>query len=187
MKAKILSALLALALLLAAGMWLYFIFTPLPPVPPAAPAPAPVQARDERPLASSQPVTERTFAELANAARPPSAPISREPVEEPPAAATPLARVFQRPVRPPLIFQDFDEQASGLNEVQIQMLRSLREDFAQDVGGLEQDPRDPAYAERWRQMQARYDEKLSAILGSELAEQLARLAAQTAADAAGRH
>jgi hypothetical protein len=83
----------------------------------------------------------------------------------------------------PLILQEFDYEAAGLSEIQIQEITSLREEFVREVGGPEQKPDDPSYAERWRKLQPQYDEKLRARFGSGFAEALARLAVQVEYDA----
>jgi len=66
----------------------------------------------------------------------------------------------------PLVFQDLDLAALQLTGAQAQSINDLRERFLQAIGGANQDPADPAYAERWRKSQPEIDQDLRGMIGT---------------------
>jgi hypothetical protein len=73
------------------------------------------------------------------------------------------------PLRP-LVFQEVDLNALGLNESQQQVVAQIRQDFIDNVGGTNQDPNDPAYLERWQKAQPESDQMIKAMLGTRVFE-----------------
>lgn len=65
----------------------------------------------------------------------------------------------------PLVFHEIDPSLVNLNPQQAQALSDLRQKFIQDVGGLNQDPNDPAYSQRWQASQPQADLDLCGMLG----------------------
>jgi hypothetical protein len=76
------------------------------------------------------------------------------------ARETPLAAISL-----PLVFHEVDPSVVNLNPQQTQALNDLRQKFIQDVGGLNQDPNDPTYSERWQASQPQADLDLCGMLG----------------------
>jgi hypothetical protein len=68
-------------------------------------------------------------------------------------------------VSTPLVFQDVDLSGMKLDPGQRQAIEDLRERFLQSIGGTNQDPADPAYAERWQQSQPEIDQDLRGMIG----------------------
>lgn len=92
------------------------------------------------------------------------------------ATAAPVAdaRPTIRPVRSrtnetaivtPLVFQPVDLASLKLSRRQMEMIDHLRQQFMDEIGGPNQDPNDPAYAERWRNSQPAIDEQLRGLIG----------------------
>ena len=65
----------------------------------------------------------------------------------------------------PLAFHEIDPSVVNLNPEQAQAVNDLRQKFIQDVGGLNQDPNDPAYSQRWQASQPQADLDLCGMLG----------------------
>lgn len=65
----------------------------------------------------------------------------------------------------PLVFQAADTTELKLSQSQLQAMNNLRQSFVESVGGLNQDPNDPAYLASWQTNQPAADEQLRAILG----------------------
>ena len=76
----------------------------------------------------------------------------------------------RRPVPPqsivlPLVLQEVDATALGLNEQQRQVIAELRQTFMEEIGGENQNPGDPAYLARWQEAQPEVDDPLKGKLG----------------------
>jgi hypothetical protein len=65
----------------------------------------------------------------------------------------------------PLVFQNVDLHALNLNNQQVQAINDLRQSFVDAVGGLNQDPQDQAYLDRWQAAQPEADLILQGMLG----------------------
>jgi hypothetical protein len=74
-------------------------------------------------------------------------------------------RSQERPVSMPLVFQDVDVSQLKLNREQIKGIDDLRQRFLDEIGGLEQNPNDPAYYERWLKSQPQIDDDLRGMIG----------------------
>ena len=72
----------------------------------------------------------------------------------------------ERPAEMPLVFQDVDPSAMHLTDSQAEIINEIRQDFLQQVGGLNQDPGDPAYRKRWLPAEREADDMLRGMLGS---------------------
>ena len=80
-----------------------------------------------------------------------------------------LSRQNQPPGRPvalPLVWKNVDLTALNLNSNQVQVINELRQSFANEIGGPNQNPDDPAYLERWQKAQPEVDEMLRGMLGN---------------------
>jgi hypothetical protein len=79
----------------------------------------------------------------------------------------------------PLVLQKVDLDALGLNDDQKQVIAQLQQQFIDTIGGLYQDPNDPAYLDRWQKAQPQSDEMLKGLLGTTIFQnyQLAAAAA----------
>ena len=66
----------------------------------------------------------------------------------------------------PLVFYQPSADA-GWSEEQLDRMVALREMFAAALGGLEQDPTNPSYRERWIRAQPWIDEQFQTIFGDE--------------------
>jgi len=71
----------------------------------------------------------------------------------------------QRPAVLPLVFQEVDLSQLNLNPDQLQAIEDLRQRFLDEIGGLHQDPKDPAYRERWNKNQPEIDNDLRGMIG----------------------
>jgi hypothetical protein len=71
----------------------------------------------------------------------------------------------QSPPVLPLVFQNVDLHALNLNNQQVQAINDLRQSFVDAIGGLNQDPQDPAYLDRWQKAQPEADLILQGMLG----------------------
>jgi hypothetical protein len=71
----------------------------------------------------------------------------------------------ERVVSMPLVFQDIDVNQLNLNREQLQAIDDLRQRFLDEIGGLEQNPSDPAYRERWLKSQPQIDDDLRGMIG----------------------
>ena len=174
----------AVALIASAGYCLYVLAAPSPSDSSPLTLPAQPKIGPTRAVAFPEEPAWRSSAAEAGAAPADSAPASghgqtsARPATPLPAGASGAATSAPRTLPLPIVFQDFDHEAAGLTAIQVQMLNSLREDFVREVGGLQQDPNDPGYAERWRQLQPDYDHRLRALFGATFVDQLARLTTQ---------
>jgi hypothetical protein len=65
----------------------------------------------------------------------------------------------------PLVFQNVDPSTLNLNNQQIQTVNELRQSFVDEIGGLNQDPSDSAYLDRWQKAQPQIDGMLLSMLG----------------------
>lgn len=65
----------------------------------------------------------------------------------------------------PLVFQPVDLERLHLNEGQREAIEQLRKQFLAQIGGVDQDPSDPAYRERWQQAQPETDDMLRGMIG----------------------
>jgi len=66
----------------------------------------------------------------------------------------------------PLVFRNVTN-ALELSEQQLQTFAELQQKFVEDLGGLDQDPSDPDYRQRWQVEQQTSDDLLLALLGGE--------------------
>lgn len=82
-----------------------------------------------------------------------------------PAQAARERLATNRAVVLPLVLQQVDLSALGLDENRLQVIRDLRQGFVDDIGGPNQDPADPAYRRRWLKAQAESDELLRGFIG----------------------
>jgi len=74
-------------------------------------------------------------------------------------------RLQERPVTMPLVFQEVDLSQLNLNSDQLQAINDLRQRFLEEIGGLEQNPSDPSYCERWLKSQPQIDDDLRGMIG----------------------
>lgn len=65
----------------------------------------------------------------------------------------------------PLVFQNVNTEAIGLNDSQKAAIQQLQQQFVNDIGGLNQDPNDPAYLAKWQQAQFQSDGMLEYQIG----------------------
>jgi hypothetical protein len=65
----------------------------------------------------------------------------------------------------PLVLQKVNLDALGLNEEQKEVITQIRQQFIDDIGGVYQDPEDPAYLARWQKAQPESDSMLKGMLG----------------------
>jgi hypothetical protein len=72
---------------------------------------------------------------------------------------TPAAAVL------PLVLRPVDVAALGLSDEQKAAIEELRDQFITDVGGVGQDPNDPAYGSRWQTAQPQSDIMLRGMIG----------------------
>lgn len=84
-----------------------------------------------------------------------------------------------KPVAVPLVLQEVDLSALNLNESQKQLIASLRQDFIQQIGGLNQNPEDPDYLMRWQKAQPEMDDILKGMIGTSAFENYQLLAADS--------
>jgi len=66
----------------------------------------------------------------------------------------------------PLVFRNITN-AVELSEQQLQTFAELQKKFVEDLGGIDQDPSDPAYRQKWQVAQQTSDDLLLALLGGE--------------------
>ena len=83
----------------------------------------------------------------------------------------PRSTTAPAPPQMPLVMQDVDPSALGLNAEQRQIIQDLRQSFSEAVGGPDQDPNDPSYLARWQKAQPDVDNQLRGMLGVKIAEQ----------------
>jgi hypothetical protein len=65
----------------------------------------------------------------------------------------------------PLVFQKVDPSVLKLDKQQIQAVNDLRQSFVDEIGGLNQNPQDPAYLQRWQTAQPENDNLMQGMLG----------------------
>lgn len=82
-------------------------------------------------------------------------------------------RIPARPkqVRMPLVFQDFGNGLWNLTDGQLDAIEEIRGSFLNQIGGMEQDPGDPAYLEKWQKAQPEMDAQLWFKLGKDIFQQ----------------
>lgn len=83
----------------------------------------------------------------------------------------------------PLVFQSVNLTALNLDGDQLQVIANLRQSFTDEIGGLNQNPNDPAYLKRWQKAQTKADSLLEGILGLDLFTKYQTLAENQAAPA----
>ena len=69
------------------------------------------------------------------------------------------------PVRMPLVFQTQALATLKLNDEQREELAELAQQFLQEIGGVNQDPNDPAYRAKWQQAQPKFDALIVSAIG----------------------
>jgi hypothetical protein len=72
---------------------------------------------------------------------------------------------LQGPPSLPMVFEDKALDSLKLTDEQKADLDWLRTEFISEIGGVDQNPNDPAYLERWRKAQPKADDLLSSIIG----------------------
>jgi len=65
----------------------------------------------------------------------------------------------------PIVMQNVDLAALGLNNGQQQVIAEVRQNFLEQVGDTNQNPKDPVFLARWQQAQIEADTRLQATLG----------------------
>jgi hypothetical protein len=85
----------------------------------------------------------------------------------------------------PLVFQSFNRTFWNLNDDQLAVIEQIRSKFLEAVGGLDQDPNDPAYLEKWQKAQPECDALLWFKLGKDFFQE-AQLQAYASASFAAR-
>jgi len=63
------------------------------------------------------------------------------------------------------VFQEVDLSQLNLNTDQLQAIEDLRQRFLDEIGGLNQDPKDAGYRERWDKSQQQIDDDLRGMIG----------------------
>jgi hypothetical protein len=74
-------------------------------------------------------------------------------------------RPKEQPILMPLVFQNVDLAQLNLNPDQLQAVEDLRRRFVDEIGGLQQNPTDPAYREKWVRSQPGIDNDLRGMIG----------------------
>jgi hypothetical protein len=74
-------------------------------------------------------------------------------------------RSKEQPVLMPLVFQNVNLTQLNLNAGQLQAIDDLRQKFLDEIGGLDQEPNDPGYCERWIKSQPEVDNDLRGMIG----------------------
>ncbi len=100
-----------------------------------------------------------------------------EQVAEAPPPPKPIRRDL--PLETPLALQNVDLNALGLNNDQIQMVASVRQDFLSQTGGMDENTNSVAYHQLWRKAQMAADNMLLAQLGSDVYNKYQLMAYQT--------
>jgi hypothetical protein len=86
----------------------------------------------------------------------------------------------------PLALQPLDLAALNLDDQQIKTIDDMRQRFMEKIGGADQNPKDPAYLERWNQAQSEADELTKGFIGNSAYQNLQLQAmANTQAQSAG--
>lgn len=75
--------------------------------------------------------------------------------------ATPATPVY------PLAFRQVDLASLGFGAAEKAAIDRVRQEFVNEIGGVGQDPDDPAYLARWQKAQANADDALRGALGSQ--------------------
>jgi hypothetical protein len=86
----------------------------------------------------------------------------------------------------PIVMQNIDLAALGLNNGQKQVIAEVRQNFLEQVGGTNQNPKDPAFLARWQQAQIEADTRLQATLGYQIYMRYQIAAYQMALEDQGR-
>ena len=80
-------------------------------------------------------------------------------------AASPRHQSPERPAVLPLVFHEVDLSQLNLSPDQLQAITDLQQRFLEEIGGLEQNPTDPSYRERWLKSQPQIDDDLRGMIG----------------------
>src|SRR5262249_55967483 len=83
----------------------------------------------------------------------------------------------------PLVFHTDAIASLKLNSDQREEIDELGRQFVQEIGGMSQDPSDPAYLARWQKALPKSDAMLTAIIGRRAVTQLVQ--ANSATDSSG--
>ena len=94
-----------------------------------------------------------------SAEQPSDAPSQIQNVKQPPQLATTYVPSY------PLVFQKVNLDALGLTADQKTAIQQVQQQFVNDIGGLNQDPNDPAYLAKWQTAQNNADDMLRNLLG----------------------
>ena len=123
---------------------------------PVAATAVPAQSSENR----AQPMAGTTVAE--------STPIVTQPSEVPTGRASTQQAAYQEASYVPsypLVFQNVNADAIGLNDSQKAAIQQLQQQFVKDIGGPNQDPNNPAYLAKWQQAQSQSDTMLEYQIG----------------------
>ena len=123
----------------------------------------PAQSSEKR----TQPMTGATVAESTPVVAQPSG----QPSEVPTGRASQSQAAYQEATYVPsypLVFQNMNTDAIGLNDSQKAAIQRLQQQFVKDIGGLNQDPNNPAYLAKWQQAQSQSDAMLEYQIGYNL-------------------
>lgn len=127
-----------------------------------------LKQQDPEPVASNLAQAESPVETEIGSSQAPGS-VSNEPAEHAVLSQiSPSITPRQSPERPavlPLVFQNVDLNQLNLNPDQLQALEDLRQRFLDEIGGLHQDPKDPAYCERWTKSQPVIDNDLRGTIG----------------------
>ena len=74
-------------------------------------------------------------------------------------------KTVETPIAVPLVLQNLDLTGLKLSSDGVKALVDLRQSFIGQIGGPGQDPKDPAYRERWKKAQADVNDSLEAMIG----------------------
>jgi hypothetical protein len=77
----------------------------------------------------------------------------------------PASEAVEVPVRLPLVLQTRALGTLKLTDEQKGELGELTQQFIKEIGGVNQNPKDPAYLAKWRQAQPKFDEMIIRTIG----------------------
>lgn len=80
-------------------------------------------------------------------------------------SADSAAQAVVTPVKLPLILQTQALATLKLTDEQREELKELSQEFIQEIGGMQQDPHDPGYLEKWQKAQPKFDELIVRAIG----------------------
>jgi hypothetical protein len=101
-------------------------------------------------------------------------PEARNTPDQQPVKGDVLAVSISQPALPLVLVQP--DSGTHLSDSQLADLETLRAQFAEAVGGPNQDPSDPQYLERWKAARTEFDARVKAWLGSSVYIALERAA-----------